>query len=52
MNTIQEEMETRIDSLVARIEAHQAKTKAKHEELIAAMKTSQETIEFLMDVSM
>jgi hypothetical protein len=48
----QDEMKTRIDVLVSRMVAHQANTEANHEELMAAMKVSQEWMEALMDVSL
>jgi thiamine biosynthesis lipoprotein ApbE len=34
----------RLDSLVSRVNAHQAKTEANHEELMAIMKASQERV--------
>jgi hypothetical protein len=44
-------MKTRTDALVSRMDAHQAKIKANHEELMAAMKACQR-IESPMDVSL
>jgi hypothetical protein len=41
MWTSQEEMKTWIEALISRMDVHQAKTEANHEELMAAMKASQ-----------
>jgi hypothetical protein len=48
----QEELKTRTDALVSRMDAHQAKIEADHEKLMAAMKASQERMEALMAVSL
>jgi hypothetical protein len=46
------EMKVRIDDFVSQMDADQAKTEANHEEWKAAVRTSQERMEALMDVSL
>jgi hypothetical protein len=48
----QEQIKTYIDCLVSRMDAHQAKTEANHEELMAIMKASGKRVEALIDVSL
>jgi hypothetical protein len=45
-------MKSKIGALTSWIDTHQAKTEPNHEELMAAMKVSQERMEALMDVSL
>jgi hypothetical protein len=43
-------MKSEVGAIVSQMDTHQAKTEANHEELVAAVKASQERMEALMDV--
>jgi hypothetical protein len=44
LEALEAKIMARLDSLASQIDAHQAKTEANHEELMAIMKVSQETV--------